>query len=295
LACAVAAIAGVGVAGAIPAAATSGISVSVVAVPGGGTVQDALTQGPDGQEWFILRSGGSYALEEASASGTLGAGSFSPLSATGLTDPQRFVGLVSADGLVWALGNSSSLFAINATGSSAPAAVADPAASDLRDVTLGPDGNLWATDAADHIDRFTIAASGAASVQQFTTSTGSPVPAYAITTAGSFLFWGDGSGYPWYTVPVSGTPVGPYPATMVSESPHSVIADAGSLWAVGFGAAGQDKIEKLSASPPYGVSATFGTGAGIPAGADITSITVGPDGDLWFPEAGVDEVGQLTR
>jgi streptogramin lyase len=274
----------VAAAAALPASAMAAITVHAAAITGAGTIEDAIVQGAHGQEWFVIKNGSSFVLEQASASGTLTSSSITSLPAS-LSDPNAIVALVSAKGYVWALGNSSHLYAINGSGSATPAA---QSGIDSRDMTVGPDGNLWATDHTGNIIKYAITSSGTATTTKYPVHL---VALDAITSAGGYLVWTDDRGYPWYTSPASpSSPGGPYTGTSISGYAHSIVAADGNLWAAGsIGRAQQGQIEKLSPSPPYSVNHAYPG----PTASEITSLTVGPDGDLWFPEAGANAVGQF--
>jgi streptogramin lyase len=275
------------VAAAPPVSAEATVTVQAAAVSSGGTVQDAIVQGFNGDEWFIVKTASGYALDEAAAGGSLTSSSIRSLPATGISDPNGIVAMVSAKGYVWALGSQASdLWAINKSGSTANAAA--ESGIDTRDMTLGPDGNLWATDTTGDIIKYAITNSGTATMTEYSINAVAPD---AITSAGGYLVWSDALGHLWYTKPSSpGSPVGPDAATRVSDYAHSMVEADGDLWAAGsIGVGQQGEIEKLSATPPYAFRHAF-SGA---SSSEVTSITKGPDGDLWFPEAGANKIGQL--
>lgn len=288
---AVVALSGVGAINALPASAAGGITVQAVAVPGGGTGQNAVIAGGNGAEWFAVKAGGAMTLEQATVGGTLGSGSVSPSSATGLgADGGPIEAMASADGLTWVLSNTGNLYAIDSAG--ATATKFSGGGADSRDMTVGPDGNLWSTDNGGHIDKWAISATPAAAETSYLGPDG-PV---AITSAGGFLVWSDGLyDAPWYTLPSNGAEFGPYSFGLMSSFAHSMTTIGSSIWSAA-PITSPNEINQLSASPPYSKVKSY-TAA---AGATITSVTEGADGDLWFTEAGaanadggVGEIGQL--
>jgi hypothetical protein len=286
----VAVAAGVAVAAALPAGAgaAGGITVQAAAVPGGGTAQDGIVQGTDGQEWFIVQTASGFALDEANPAGTLTGSSITTLPATGLKSTTQFIAMATtpnAPGFVWALGETGGLYSISADGSTATKA--GVAGIDNHDMTVGPDGNLYATDHLHGIDKYTISSNGSASSTSF--NTGAATQPDAIASDGvSDLIWSDDGGNLWYTT-TNGVTSSVYSAT-VSDYPHTMVVLGGNLWAVGYQAGHSNQILEMTATYPYTVENTY-TAAGVSA---ITSLMVGPDGDLWFPEAGTTpEIGQM--
>jgi streptogramin lyase len=265
------------------ASATGGPAVQMVAVPGGGTGQNAIIAGPDGTEWFAVKTGSGMTLQHATVGGTLAAGSVSPLAAPGLSaETSTIEAMVSAKGLIWAAANGGNLYALSTDGSTATKFTGT---GDIRDMATGPDGNLWTTDNGNHIDKWAVAATPTATVTQ---NLGSDGPA-AITNAGGFLVWSDELyHYPWYTS-TSGTEFGPFAGSTMSTFAHSMVQIGSNLWTVA-PLSTPNKINELSASPTYGLIHSY-TAA---AGSTITAVTAGPDGALWFTEAGASPaIGQL--
>lgn len=286
------ALAGVGAINALPASADGGITVQAVAVPGA-VAQNAIIAGGDGQEWFPVKVGATMTLDQATVGGTLASGSVSSLAAAGLSgEAGPIEAMASADGFTWALSNAGSLYAIDPTGATATTFTGGGA--DSRDMTVGPDGNLWSTDKGGHIDKWAISATPAAAESSFLGPDG-PV---AITSAGGFLVWSDGLyDAPWYTLPSNGAEVGPFSFGLMSSFAHSMVQIGSSIWSAA-PITSPNTINQLSASPPYNKIKSY-TAA---TGATITSVTAGSDGDLWFTEAGaantnggVGEIGSSTR
>lgn len=142
----------------------------------------------------------------------------------------------------------------NVTTSGTFAEYALPAGAEPADVTLGPDGNLFITEPG--IDRVARIEPDGAPIMQFGT----------------------------------GIPAGADP-TSITTSPQGVASD---LW---FTEPGIDKIGRIdpSAGPPALIQASLTHfDAGLTAGAYPTAITAGPDGDLWFTEPDIDEVGRIN-
>lgn len=278
----IAALAGVGAASALPAAASSsGITLQGFAVPS--AFGDAVPQpgmivpGLGGQEWFTTWDGSStYGLAQADAGGVTQVNS-------GLAQGSSYPSAINGpDGFVWLLGDGgNNLSAINSGGGQT---VAGPTQNDDKDLVEGPDGDLYATDNSNggSIDQYAVSNDPyqtASPVTQFPIST-SPVSPDAIASAGGKL-WFSADGGDLYSMTTGGTVAGPG-TPGVSDGAHTLTTTPdGTLWAVSYGTSGYGN-SLLELNPSTGaVTATYSA----PAGTSITSVTVGADGDLWFPEA----------
>jgi streptogramin lyase len=200
---------------------------------------------------------------------------------------------VDADGFDWLL-TTEGLMAISAGGTVTNFQIPLPAANDM---TLGPDGDLYITNTGENaIMQCTITTTPSASC-----ATTIPVPSSftsaapeSITSAGGDLWFTTSLGELGSLSP-TGTVGGPYdehPATF-SDGPAgpdaNLLAEApdGTLWttAVARDDATDAQLVHVNASTGA-VIARYGTRAGLPGDANIIGLTVGPDANVWFVDAG---------
>jgi hypothetical protein len=305
LACVVAAAGGVAAAMALPASASESISVQGFALPSGSNsipVMYSMVQGLNGQEWFITSSGDhTYGLGEMTAGGAftaLNAGL--PLDAT---MDQSYPAMISGpDGLVWLVGDLG--YNLSGVDSSGNQTVVDGGSNDDHDIVEGPDGKVYVSDnSGSSIDQYVVTGTPSASPPTaFPTSvTPGAVQPDAIASAGGLLWFSDDSGN-LYSMTTGGTVTSDtnLSGATVTAGAHTMIGGPdGYLWAISSGGGNPANYGSsvLEINPSNGaVLHTYSTG--IPSGAVLTSITVGADGDLWFPEAGgsasAQGIGQLN-
>lgn len=289
--CVIAGLAGVGAATAVPASA-SGISIQGFPVPSPDNgllfAPGAIVQGLNGQEWFTTFSGMNYGIGEATTSGTV-----SELNPS-LHSGGQYVSMANGpDGFAWLVDDgANNLSAINPSGGQT---VVAPTSHDDRDIALGPDGNLYVSDnGASTIDQYAVTNAPSAAVHPFPVGAG--VFPDAIASAGGKLWFSDDRGN-LYSMTTGGavTKASSSPG-LVSYGAHTMVGGpGGDLWAISDSPATGYGNAVLKIDPSSGsVLATYSSG--IPAGAVLTAITVGADGNLWFPEAGAagaQGIGQL--
>lgn len=275
------------------ATAAATIKVKGFAVPAAeGTsavAPGAIAQGVNGREWFVTFNGTNELLAQATTTGTiskLGTG-----LATGSIYPT--IRAVPGSSFDWLLGNGgNNLSAISNTGHQS---VLTSTSNTNLDLVVGPDAKLYATDQAGNIDQFTISNTPSAHLAH-AYSTNSHPPG-AIASAGGKLFFSDDNGA-LYSMTTGGTMKTVHAGiSFVSNNVHTMTgAPDGDLYAISFGFVSGSGYGHtiLKINPTTGKTlATYSSG--IPSTAQLTSITVGPDGALWFPEAGAGKIGRLAR
>lgn len=291
---------------ALPALASAQVTVSAYPVStaldalpaaGNSVVEPAIAPAPDGSnaEWFVV-SARNQALLSISPTGQQQkvANGF----ATDAGAPVNYAS-VEADGYYWVLDNDQGpgnvLYAVGAADSPSPGLNPVARFGDYgQDMTLGPDGSLYVSD-NDGIIRCQITAAPSASCATVAV----PPPFY--TGAGAFAIDGGGNAV-WFTdgsgdlgAYASGGFSGPYPSlgqAPASTDPGTVVtAGNGYVYMAGGGAGGAGNSEILSFSPgdPEQVG-VVATGLG-----NVVSMTIGPDGNVWFLDAGGSgSVGELA-
>jgi virginiamycin B lyase len=245
-----------------------------------------IARGLNGREWFVTFNGSGEALAQATTTGTIS--KLGPPLAAGAIYPT--IKAVPGSSFDWLLGQGGdNLSAISKTGHQS---VLTSTSNDNRDLVVGPDAKLYATDNGGFIDQFTITNTPSAHLAH-AYPTGS-VPATSIASAGGKLFFSDDLGR-LYSMTTGGT-VKTVKATsnFVSANLHTMTGAAdGNLWAISFGSAAGSGYGHtiLKISPSTGkVLHTYSFHSTV----QLTSITVGPDGALWFPEANGGHIGRMA-
>lgn len=244
-----------------------------------------IARGVNGREWFVAFNGTSEVLGQASSTGTitkLG-------SLAGAIYPT--LKAVPGSSFDWLLGEGGdNLSAITKAGHQV---VLTSTSNDNRDLVVGPDAKLYATDnGGGFIDQFTITNTPSAHLAH-AYPTGS-VPATAIASAGGKLFFSDDLGR-LYSMTTGGTMKTVHAgSSFVSDNLHTMTgAPDGNLWAISFGSPSGSGYGHtiLKISPTTGkVLHTYSFASTV----QLTSITLGPDGALWFPEANGGHIGRLA-
>lgn len=273
----------------LAAPATAGAAVKVRAfpvpladgnvVPGPG----AIVRGLNGQEWFTTYNGTRYHLAEATRSGTitklgkLAPGGTYPVM---VRDPNT--------SFIWLLGDgANNLSALSKTGHQT---VVKAKSYDFRDMVLGPGGRLCVTDNGGFIDQFKVTNTPSARRTRWSSTSSFMASPDAIAYASGRLWFSDDVGQLYWVAVDNTVQKGTGPA--VSDGAHTMTGGPGGyLWAISYGTGGYGHtIFKLNPSTGAKLAAYKN---GIPSSAQLTSLTVGSDGDLWFPEAGANEIGRL--
>jgi hypothetical protein len=287
-----------------PQITLSAYPVSLDAAPAGenSIVEPAISAAADGSnaEWFVV-SGKTQNLISISPSGrqsTVASGLASDNGA-----PVNYAS-VDADGYDWILDNDQGpgnvLYAVGAADSPSPGLNPVARLGDYgQDMTLGPDGSLYIAD-NDGIIRCLITSAPSASCATET------VPSPFYTGAGAFAVDGGGNAV-WFTDGSGGLGAygangfsGPYPAAGAqpgSIDPGTIVTAANGFvyMANGGGSDSGNNTQIVNFSPgdPSQVN-TVTSGLG-----NVVAMTVGPDGNVWFIDAGgngsIDELNIATN
>ncbi|HWE59461.1 MAG TPA: hypothetical protein VG228_07170 [Solirubrobacteraceae bacterium] len=274
-----------------PQITLSAYPVSLDVAPAGSSslVEPAIAAAPDGSdaEWFVL-SGRIQNLISIAPTGQQSTVASSLASDAGT--PVTYAS-VDADGYDWILDNDQGpgnvLYAVGASDSSSPGLNPVARFGDYgQDMTLGPDGSLYIAD-NDGIIRCRITSAPSASCSTIT------IPSPFYTGAGAFAIAGGGNAV-WFTDGSSALGAygssgfsGPYPAAgsqQGSTDPGTIVTAANGYVYVAAGAesgsGSNSRIVALSPGDPNQVQ-TVATGLG-----NVVAMTVGPDGNVWFIDAG---------
>ena len=277
----------------VPAAADAAVSVlaypvptSLVAVPAqSGTVAEpAIQPAPDGSdsEWVVVSGQGQNVISVTPTGHqtrvTRGLDADSGI-------PDNYAS-VDADGYDWILDNDQGqpqniLYAVGAADSPNPGL--NPVASFngfAEDMTLGADGALYVSDNSGSIIRCQITATPSAVCGSTGLAGAFDGGAYAIGSVGGSIWFTDAGGdIGEFTYPSAfGGPFGDAnnidPGTVVAAPNGLVYVAGGAAYAGG----ANTQIMAYSAGGVYqGAISNLG---------DVVSMTLGPDGNLWFLDAG---------
>ena len=214
-------------------------AISEFPIPTGSREGQGITAGPDGNVWFVERNSNSYAA---------------PISKIGRITPSGTVREFPLPTLESEVGKTSG----------------------VREITAGPDGNLWFAD-ANKIGRITPSGT----ISEFPLTT---VYAVSITAGPDGNLWFTDSFKNIDRITPSGAVSG-FP-TKTAYAPRALTAGPdGNLW---FTELGGNKIGRIT---PSGVVSEFSTPT---ARSDPEAITAGPDGNLWFTEFRTRKIGRIT-
>lgn len=264
------------------------VTNSALAPASDGAGEEVIVSGP---------SGGAVALEVSLL------GQFSQSSTTGQLGSGPFVAMVNAHSLDWAL-SSGGLYAIGGP-STTPQQFPVPNGS-FTDMALGLDGHLYLADSNGNVDQCEISSSpsaGCGATYPISSNFQTPQPAAIaaagaelwFTTAAAELGWvstqGAQGGPYGDTTDSSGNTVGP-----VSALAHSIVLGVnGYLFAIGSTTDPSTGIitpnSTIAEVDPRVGPRVQNTGSvvttynlGLLPGTTLSSLTTGPDGDLWFTE-----------
>ncbi len=205
-------------------------------------------------------------------------------------NPGPYVGLASvtatAGGSAWVTYRDGEGITLVAADASQTKHFAAPRYGGESKSTLGPDGALWLSDGPSVIQRI----SDSGSVANFA-ATGDDGEIVSMTTSGGSVWYAKFNPGTWVTPSRSGV-IGKMSPSGVSTpfvSPYEDLlpsaltpADDGGVWfssAYGVG--------HISPSGAYRVAA-------MPAGSGADSLAVGPDGNLWYTDRELNQVGTIT-
>ena len=158
-----------------------------------------------------------------------------------------------------------------------------PNYSNPREITSGPDGNLWFTEQlGNNIGRVTT--TGA--VTEFSVPTGGSLPTEITAGADGNLWFTEGSSPGKIGQITTSGLATEFPVLTANSTPNGITADPdGNLW---FTETSANNIGRIT---------TGGVVTEIPIptpNSGPTGITAGPDGNLWFTEFGAPNIGRIT-
>ena len=156
--------------------------------------------------------------------------------------------------------------------------------SDPTGITLGPDGNIWFTEAAT-ADIRRATAEGSIS-DPILTSAATSMPGGIVTGPDANLWFTESSSGILGQVALPGT-LTEYPLSNSGSSPTEVtVGNDGNLW---FSESQADKIGRIS---PDGAITEFATPTGnsVPEG-----MMLGPDCNVWFTETNANLIGRIDK
>jgi streptogramin lyase len=286
-----AAAAGSGVAVAIPAFASSPPTVSVLTLPSPaqGSVQ-AILPAPSGLD--------ADSLLIAPVSGTAGS-SFVQLSASGGLTSQSVNGqaiydnvlsspVIVNDGSIDYLDDSHNLLALTATSSAVTSATVTATFINPRGIAVGPDGRVFITDNGAEILGCSVGSSPSCLSYAVPNGFAAGRPD-GITSAGGTLWFNDDDG-DLGSMSTSGTFSSVYDAGDFSSLPSDIVSTGANLW-LAAPLSSPDAIDEVSTSSPATITHYAVSG---PVTPEITSLTVGPDGNIWFADSANESVGFLN-
>src|SRR5262245_17531238 len=265
-------------------------TISEFALPplsfGGSFGATAITAGPDGNVWFTDPVAGN--IGRIAPSGQV----------TEFTSPIGNPGVITTgpDGNLWfstrAISSSPAIGRITPAGQITTFPIPDPFAG-VNALTAGPDGNVWFTEFVypnqEKVGRITPNGQ----LTQFTIA----VPPGSSASPGSITAGPDGNLYFSHDgVLASITPDGVIRDHIAENVAFDITTGPdGNIWASGprfdphTGAVVGDMIERIS--PQTGNVTTFNVGT---TSSSPSSISAGPDGNLWFTEPDANEIGRIT-
>lgn len=288
-----------------PAQAAEQVQVQAYAVPAAdysapGSAELPLTPAPGGgSEWLIVSgaAGGSL-LDEPATGGTPTVVGSNLGNLNDGKGSEPFRSLADADGYAWADAYGGDIVGFESSGALAPLpAVVAVYPFTAPDMTADASGRLYIPD---HNKSF-IAQALIGSSLKSTTGNAWTVPTSfsstdpdAVAVLGNDLWFTTDSGQLGSIDISNGNSdvVGPYPA-QANGNGHTLAAGAdGDLWTVGGGQSGSGGSQIVRIDPSCGgIVATYSTG--LDPNPQITAITSGPDGNIWFTESGANAIGEL--
>jgi hypothetical protein len=287
-------LAGIGAAAALPASASSAESIKVQVFPATGAVSGALPTGaiaaaPSGADEFFMLTKGSGS--EDSVWQVTAGGMVTDLGPVGIGKPVGMVETHGSDWMVTQVPDSThppGVFQIDSTGT-AESFTALGTNGDVRDLTIGSDGDLYVSDNSGNV--WQDEASSTPSPKAFADG----ATAFdAIGSVGGKIWLTDDNGN-LYSMTLTGSFAGPFATGAASQYSHTLTAGAdGNLYAVDGGLTDPlGGTEILQVNPSSGsVTGTFTASTG----ATITSVTTGSDGNVWFTDDNPtgNEIGELN-
>ena len=288
--------------GRIPTSATPSSPQIVefpIPTPHGGPV--GIAQGSDGNLWFteILDRIGRIPPDASPGSGAQ-IGEF-PLNST--NEDAHWI-TQGPDGNLWFTETGHSQIArISPTAmpgtSGQSQEFALPLSSDPAGITPGPDGDLWFTEGAGKIGRIPASATASTQIVEFAIPTPSSDPQGITQGPDGNLWFTERGANQIARIPTTATPSSPhiveFPLPTANASPTGIAQGPdGHLW---FTEAGANRIGRIPVNATSGNPQIeeFPVAAGSLLGSQFSnSITLGPDGNMWFVETGTNHIGRIT-
>jgi virginiamycin B lyase len=250
-------------------------------------------------EWFLVSGAASATLLDEPVAGGTPTVVTSNLSDNSGASP--YLSMVSAGGTTWSEADNYGMLGLTSTGSVYPLpSLAKIFKPDARDMTADSNNNLYIPDhAGGDIYQANFVKIGGAD-WSLPNAFGTPKPEAVAFAGGQLWFTTDGAELGSIN-PSSGAFGGPYEEQPggktgpANGNAHTLAAGSdGDLWAVGGGQGeGTGGSDLLRIDPQSGaILDTYSTG--LPPNPQITAITSGPDGNIWFTESGANEIGQLN-
>jgi len=246
-----------------------------------------IAAGPDGAMWFTNNNSGYIGRIT-----TTGVITQYPIPIAGAC-PQGITG-GAADGNLWfvaACGSSASPGGYIGRVTTAGAITEYPISnksSQLEEITMGPDGNLWFTDGGTNSIGRVITpttSAGAANILLFPMPTGSGSPG-GITA-------GPADGKLWITKadtwnataanPPAFTEVGPKGNTNLGTPAEITAGPDGALWMTS-----NQQIQRVTTAGTFSLVQTLNSLSAA------VGIVTGPDGAMWFTDGGANNIGRIT-
>src|SRR2546423_404168 len=258
------------------------VPITEYTVPTNSSNPAAITRGPDGNLWFVESNASSIA--RITAGGVI----TEFLTPTPNSTPLRIV--TGPDGNLWFTeADGIRVGKITVSGAISEFPVSSVPGG-LHGIAAGSDGNLWATD--DFGQRiWRISVSGETTPFSLPNA-GNPVG----ITAGP-------DGNLWFTE-LFGNRIGKITTSgaitefsLPTVGPYQIVAGPdGNLWFTELGGNQIGRITTAGAVTEFPIPTVGDTicTSGFPAGTCPEGITVGLDGNLWFVEAGANQVGKIT-
>lgn len=283
------------------------ISPAVVATAGvgGATQVPALAPAPDGSdaEWLVV-NGQHQDLVSVTPTGQearLEQGAF----ASDNGPPDAYAS-VDADGYDWILDNDQglpedTLYAVGAQSATSPGV--NPVATFngyAQDMTLGSDGALYINDAAGGVIRCVITGQPSASCTGIALGAPFDGGAHSVGAGGPLTWFADGAGELGAVSPTGALSgpfgdVAPGVGALGTDPGTIVMAPDGLVYAAGGAETEPTGNGAIVAFNPADPSSPSVVASGL---HDVVAMTVGPDGNIWFLDAGAlggaGAVGRLT-
>jgi RHS repeat-associated protein len=249
----------------------------------GYTVTGDITTGPDNNLWFSEQKTSTRAAD-VGRSTTSGSITDYDLGTGALTQGAGISATRGPGGSLWVVvgGNTNTIAQVTPGSPTVTTYTIPTANAAAKEITLGPDGNLWFTElGASQIGRLTPSGS----FSEWATPTGSSSPWYiAAGPDGNVWFTENGANKVGRITP--GGTITEFPIPTANSGPQGIVAGPdGNLWFL------ENTANQIGQLTPAGTFTEYS--AGLTANAGLTAITVGADGNLWFTENTANQIGKF--